>query len=108
MMKEWSTDKIIAIGLMLAFVVTILAMDISAVIRGDMDLASIAKELSIGLFAYLGRGLTSSQQPAQQTSQPQQSQVSQTLGKVSETASQAQSIVNAAEAIHDVLKPQKK
>lgn len=100
-MKEWSTDKIIAIGLMLAFVVTILAMDISAVIRGDMDLASIAKELSIGLFAYLGRGLTSSQ------SQPQ-SQVSQTLGKVSETASQAQSIVNAAEAIHDVLKPQKK
>lgn len=107
-MKEWSTDKIIAIGLMLAFVVTILAMDISAVIRGDMDLASIAKELSIGLFAYLGRGLTSSQQPAQQTSQPQQqSQVSQTLGKVSETASQAQSIVNAAEAIHDVLKPKK-
>jgi hypothetical protein len=81
-------------------------MDISAVIRGDMDLASIAKELSIGLFAYLGRGLASSQQPAQQTSQPQ-SQVSQTLGKVSETASQAQSIVNAAEAIHDVLKPKK-
>lgn len=105
MLQTWSTDKIIAIGLMLAFVVTILAMDISAVIRGDMDLASIAKELSIGLFAYLGRGLTS----GQQTSQPQQqSQVSQTLGKVSETASQAQSIVNAAEAIHDVLKPQKK
>ena len=102
MLQTWSTDKIIAIGLMLAFVVTILAMDISAVIRGDMDLASIAKELSIGLFAYLGRGLTSSQQ----TSQPQ-SQVSQTLGKVSETASQAQTIVNAAEAIHDVLKPKK-
>jgi hypothetical protein len=101
-MKEWSTDKIIAIGLMLAFVVTILAMDISAVIRGDMDLASIAKELSIGLFAYLGRGLT------QQTAQPQQqSQVSQTLGKVSDTASQAQTIVNAAEAIGDVLKPKK-
>lgn len=106
MLQTWSTDKIIAIGLMMAFVITILAMDISAVIRGDMDLASIAKELSIGLFAYLGRGLTSSQQPAQQTSQPQ-SQVSQTLGKVSETASQAQSIVNAAETIHDVLKPQK-
>lgn len=103
-MKDWSTDKIIAIGLMTAFVITVLSMDISAVIRGDMDLASIAKELSIGLFAYLGRGLTSSQQ----TSQPQQqSQVSQTLGKVSETASNAQQIVNAAEAIHDVLKPKK-
>jgi hypothetical protein len=99
MLQTWSTDKIIAIGLMVAFVVTILAMDISAVIRGDMDLASIAKELSIGLFAYLGRGLTSQPQ--------QQSQVSQTLGKVSETASQAQTIVNAAEAIGDVLKPKK-
>lgn len=103
---NWSTDKIIAVGLMAAFVVTILAMDISAIIRGDMDLASIAKELSIGLFAYLGRGLTSSQQTSQPQPQ-QQSQVSQTMGKVSETASQAQTIVNAAEAIHDVLKPKK-
>jgi hypothetical protein len=80
---------------MVAFVVTILAMDISAVIRGDMDLASIAKELSIGLFAYLGRGLTS---------QPQQSQTAQTLGKVSETASNAQQIVNAVDNIKDALK----
>jgi hypothetical protein len=74
-------------------------MDISAVMRGDMELGAIAKELSIGSFAYLGRGLTSQPQ--------QQSQVSQTLGKVSETASQAQTIVNAAEAIGDVLKPKK-
>ena len=105
-MQNWSVDKIIAVGLMGAFVITVITMDISAVIRGDMELGAIAKELAIGLFSYMGRGLTSSQQPAQQTSQPQ-SQVSQTLGKVSETASQAQSIVNAAEAIHDVLKPKK-
>ena len=97
MLQTWSTDKIIAIGLMMAFVVTILAMDISAVIRGDMDLASIAKELSIGLFAYLGRGLTSSQPQ-------QQSQVSQTLGKVSETATQAQTIVNAVDNLKDTFK----
>jgi hypothetical protein len=101
-MQNWSVDKIIAVGLMGAFVITVIAMDISAVIRGDMELGAIAKELSIGLFAYLGRGLTS-----QQSAQPQQSQVSQTLGKVSETASQAQTIVNAAEAIGDVLKPKK-
>ena len=105
-MRDWSTDKIIAIGLMGAFVITVIAMDISAVIRGDMELGAIAKELAIGLFSYMGRGLTTQQQ-AQQTSQPPQSQVSQTLGKVSETASQAQTIVNAAEAIHDVLKPKK-
>ena len=97
MLQTWSTDKIIAIGLMMAFVVTILAMDISAVIRGDMDLASIAKELSIGLFAYPGRGLTSSQPQ-------QQSQVSQTLGKVSETATQAQTIVNAVDNLKDTFK----
>ena len=103
-MKDWSVDKIIAVGLMGAFVITVIAMDISAVIRGDMELGAIAKELAIGLFSYMGRGLTSSQQPTQPQ---QQSQVSQTLGKVSETASQAQSIVNAAEAIHDVLKPKK-
>jgi hypothetical protein len=103
-MQNWSVDKIIAVGLMGAFVITVIAMDISAVIRGDMELGAIAKELAIGLFSYMGRGLASSQQ----TSQPQQqSQVSQTLGKVSETASQAQTIVNAAEAIHDVLKPKK-
>ena len=105
MLQTWSTDKIIAIGLMAAFVVTILAMDISAVIRGDMDLGAIAKELSIGLFAYLGRGLTHSE--PSNTQPAQQSQVSQTLGKVSETASQAQTIVNAAEAIQDALKPKK-
>jgi hypothetical protein len=103
-MQNWSVDKIIAVGLMGAFVITVIAMDISAVIRGDMELGAIAKELAIGLFSYMGRGLTSSQQTAQPQ---QQSQVSQTLGKVSETASQAQTIVNAAEAIHDVLKPKK-
>jgi hypothetical protein len=37
-MKGWSTDKIIAVGLMGAFVVTVIAMDISAVLRGDMDI----------------------------------------------------------------------
>lgn len=100
-MKDWSTDKIIAIGLMLAFVVTILAMDISAVIRGDMDLASIAKELSIGLFAYLGRGLTS----GQQTSQPQQqSQTAETLDKVETTAGEARKIVEAIDAVKDTFK----
>ena len=106
-MQTWSTDKIIAVGLMGAFVITVIAMDISAVIRGDMDIAAIAKELAIGLFSYMSRGLVGHEQPAQATSLPQQSQVSQTLGKVSETASQAQTIVNAAEAISDVIKPKK-
>lgn len=96
---NWSTDKIIAVGLMGAFVITVIAMDISAVIRGDMDIAAIAKELAIGLFSYMSRGLTTHpEQPAQQ------SQTSQTLGKVSEVASQGQAVLNAVDAISTAFK----
>lgn len=100
-MKDWSVDKIIAVGLMGAFVITVIAMDISAVMRGDMELGAIAKELAIGLFSYMGRGLAQ-----QQTSQPQ-SQTAQTLGKVADVASQGQAIANAIDSIKDTLKPKK-
>jgi hypothetical protein len=98
-MKGWSTDKIIAVGLMGAFVVTVIAMDISAVLRGDMDISAIAKELAIGLFSYMSRGL--------HTEQPQQSQTSQALGKVSEIAQQGQTLVDTIDNIKDVIKPKK-
>ena len=100
-MKDWSTDKIIAVGLMGAFVITVIAMDISAVLRGDMDIAAIAKELAIGLFSYMSRGLVAHEQPTQQ------SQTSQTLGQIADVANQAQQAVNAVEAIADVIKPKK-
>lgn len=95
---DWSTDKIIAVGLMGAFVVTVIAMDISAVMRGDMDIAAIAKELAIGLFSYMSRGLTHPEQPAQQ------SQTSQTLGKVSEVAAQGQAVLNAVNSLSTAFK----
>lgn len=94
-MSNWSVDKIIAIGLMASFVITVLAMDISAVLRGDMDIGAIAKELSIGLFSYMGRGFISNYQ--QQQVPQNQSQVSQALGQISEAAGQAQTVVNAVE-----------
>lgn len=100
-MKDWSTDKIIAVGLMGAFVITVIAMDISAVLRGDMDIAAIAKELAIGLFSYMSRGLVAHEQPAQQ------SQTSQTLGQVADVATHAQTIVDAIDEIKDVVKPKK-
>jgi hypothetical protein len=99
-MKGWSTDKIIAVGLMGAFVVTVIAMDISAVLRGDMDISAIAKELAIGLFSYMSRGLHTEQPP-------QQSQTSQALGKVSEVAQQGQTLVDAIDNIRDTIKPKK-
>lgn len=95
-MRDWSVDKIIAIGLMASFVITVLAMDISAVLRGDMDIGAIAKELSIGLFSYMGRGFISNNYQQQQVPQ-NQSQVSQALGQISEAAGQAQTLVNAVE-----------
>ena len=100
-MKDWSTDKIIAVGLMGAFVITVIAMDISAVWRGDMDIAAITKELAIGLFSYMSRGLVGHEQPTQQ------SQTSQTLGKVSEVAHQGQTLVDTIDNIKDVIKPKK-
>jgi hypothetical protein len=96
-MKGWSTDKIIAVGLMGAFVVTVIAMDISAVLRGDMDISAIAKELAIGLFSYMSRGLHA-EQPQQQ------SQTSQALGKVSEVAQQGQTLVDTIDNIRDTIK----
>lgn len=99
-MKDWSTDKIIAVGLMGAFVITVVAMDVSAVWRGDMYIAAIAKELAIGLFSYMSRGLTTSNT----TAPAQQSQTAQALGKVAETASQGQQIVNAIDTIKDTFK----
>jgi hypothetical protein len=98
-MSSWSTDKIIAVGLMGAFVITVIAMDFSAVMRGDMDIAAIAKELAIGLFSYMSRGLT--------THTEQQSQTSQALGKVSEIAQQGQTLVDTIDNIKDTLKPKK-
>jgi hypothetical protein len=101
-MSSWSTDKIIAVGLMGAFVITVIAMDFSAVMRGDMDIAAIAKELAIGLFSYMSRGLTThTEQPAQQ------SQTSQTLGKVAEVAQQGQTIADAIHTIKENLKDKK-
>ena len=100
-MKDWSVDKIIAVGMMAAFIATVLAMDISAAVRGDMDIGAIAKELSIGLFSYMGRGYAAS---ISQQSAQQQSQTSQTLGKISETASQAQKVVGAVDTIKDIVK----
>jgi hypothetical protein len=80
-----------------AFVITIIAMDFSAVMRGDMDIAAIAKELAIGLFSYMSRGLHTEQPP-------QQSQTSQTLGKVSEVAQQGQTLVDTIDNIRDTIK----
>jgi len=99
-MKNWSTDKIIAVGLMAAFVVTVAAMDFVAVMRGDMSVEGIAKELVIGLFSYMSRGFTTSTQ----TVQPQQSKVGHALGQAADVAHEGSKIADAVENLKGTLK----
>lgn len=99
----WDTNRIISFGLVVMGIISVVGWLAISWKTGT----STGTEIPIGIISGLvgvltGKGLAEKQgQPAQQ------SQVSQTLGKVSETASQAQSIVNAAEAIHDAIKPKK-
>ena len=55
-MKDWSADKIVAVGITFALILTIIGADVVSVIKGDMEIASLGKEIAIGLFGYMGRG----------------------------------------------------
>lgn len=55
-MRGWSTDKIIATGMMAALLITIIAADAVAVMQGDMSIVSLGKEIITGLFGYIGGG----------------------------------------------------
>lgn len=101
-MKNWTTDKIIAVGLMGTFAVTVICMDIVAVIHGGMSIEAIAKELAIGLFSYMGRGMANAN--PQQTQPAQQSRTSQTLGKVAATANEGQKIIDAVDTLKETFK----
>ena len=90
--------------MVVAFLAIVLGVDIVAVRNGDMTIASLGKEIAIGLFGYMGRGAV---QSVTSKPQEQQSQTAQTLGKVSEVASNGQQIVNTVDAVQDVLKPEK-
>lgn len=59
-MKDWSADKILAAGMVVAFLAIVLGVDIVAVKNGDMSIASLGKEIAIGLFGYMGRGAVQS------------------------------------------------
>ena len=100
-MKDWSADKILAVGMVAAFLAIVLGVDFVAVKNGDMTIASLGKEIAIGLFGYMGRGAV---QSVTSKPQEQQSQTAQTLGKVSEVASNGQQIVNAIDNLKDTLK----
>ena len=97
-MKDWSADKIIAVGMMGALLLTIIGADIVAVAQGNMEIASLGKEIVIGLFGYMGRGAVQALQTQSQ------SRVSESLEKVAATAAEAKKAVEAVENIKDIVK----
>ncbi len=106
-MKDWSADKILAVGMALAFLLTVIGSDAVAVMNGDMSIAALGKEIAIGLFGYMGRGGLQTVSGQQQNQPAQQNQTAQTLEQVANVATQGQQIANAVDAIQDVLKPKK-
>lgn len=93
-----SADKLIAVGMVIALLFTIVAVDIIAIRNGDMTILDLAKEILIGLFGYMSRGTIQSLQGHEQ------SKTGEALGQIANTATQAQSIVNAFENIKDAVK----
>ena len=97
-MINWSADKIIAVGMMAALLLTIIGADIVAVAQGSMEIASLGKEIIIGLFGYMGRGAVQALQ-----NQPQ-NKTAETLEKVATTATEAKKAVEAIENIKEAVK----
>ena len=97
-MKDWSADKIIAVGMMAALLLTIIGADWVAVVQGNMEITALAKEITIGLFGYMGRGAVQALQ-----NQPQ-NKTAETLEKVATTATEAKKAVEAIENIKEAVK----
>ena len=59
-MKDWSTEKIIAVGITGSLVLTVIGSDFVAVMNDSMEITGLCKEIAIGLFGYMGRGAAQS------------------------------------------------
>lgn len=106
-MKDWSSDKIIAVGITLSLILIIVGADIVAVSSGDMSIMVLGKELVIGLFGYMGRGAVqsmSSQNTTNNTTNNPTNPTSEALSKVAQTASDAKAVVDAVDTLNNTLK----
>ena len=94
-MSNWSVDKIIGTGLIIALILSILAGTWAG---GGVELQTT---IASGLLGFLGRIAMSDGQRQNQTAQ---SQTSEALGKIATTASEAQKVMEAVDTIKDVVK----
>lgn len=61
-MTEWSADKIIAVGITAALLLTVIGADAVAVMNGDMEITALGREIASGLLGYMGRGFVQTMQ----------------------------------------------
>ena len=54
-MSQWSTDKIVCVGLVTALLMDIIGSFVTGFFVGDFHLTDVAKEIAIGLVGCLGR-----------------------------------------------------
>ena len=94
-MSNWSVDKIIGTGLIIALILSILAGTWTG---GGVELQTT---IASGLLGFLGRIAMSDGQRQNQTAQ---SKTSEALGKIATTASEAQKVMEAVDTIKDVVK----
>jgi hypothetical protein len=98
----WSTDKIIAVGLVVMGVMAVIIWGLISYKTGT----STGTEIPIGIISGL-TGVLTGKKLAEAQMQSHQSQTSQTLGQVAEVAQQGQTIADAIDSIKDTLKPKK-
>ena len=95
----WDTNKIIAVGLVVMGVIAVTVWGIISYQTGT----STGTEIPIGIISGLA-GVLTSKKLAEYEMQSKQNKTAETLGKVAETATQAQTAINAVETIGNVLK----
>lgn len=94
-MSNLGTDRIVGTGLIIALLISIIA----SIWTGNGN--ELQTSIASGLLGYLGRTtMGNSDRP--------QSQTSQTFGRISDTAAQAQNVVDALETISHIVKSETK
>ena len=95
----WDTNKIIAVGLVVMGVIAVVIWGIISYQTGT----STGTEIPIGIISGL-TGVLTGKKMAEYEMQSKQNKTAETLGKVAETATQAQTAINAVETIGNILK----
>lgn len=94
----WDTNKIIAMGLVVMGVMAVIIWGLISYKTGT----STGTEIPIGIISALAGVLTGKKMAEYEMGQ--QSKTAETLGKVAQTAGEAQKIVESVESIKDIIK----